>query len=206
MGVFIYLNSKSNLGNAVEKSFKIEVNCRGMVCRCEDGLLQHETISKGKKFQASWRRYTRTFFRETKSRLLLCVVQSGIDTELGKINYSSIKHSETKTTFDKCSLCKDNYDQLGIFNGTQNYFQIQHATLEQNSLLQNTDFSSNDADLQMAIINSINYTQSDEKKNHSTIHNSSTSSSDYQIVDLFSLEEKKISTSTKEKQMQKKTI
>ena len=39
-------------------SFSVEATCRGMSCRTRDGLVQHESIAKGEKFEAAWRRFT----------------------------------------------------------------------------------------------------------------------------------------------------
>lgn len=70
-------------------SFSIEINCRGMVCRSAGGLENHEIVSKGKKFEAAWRRFSLSFSGERKSRLLAAVVQSGQDYQMGSIKCSS---------------------------------------------------------------------------------------------------------------------
>lgn len=70
-------------------SFRIEINCRGMVCRTANGLENHEVVSKGKKFEAAWRRFSLNFVGETKSRLLAAVVQGGQDHQMGSIKCSS---------------------------------------------------------------------------------------------------------------------
>ena len=70
-------------------SFSIEINCRGMVCRSANGLENHEVISKGKKFEAAWRRFSLNFVNETKSRILAAVVQGGQDFQMGSIKCSS---------------------------------------------------------------------------------------------------------------------
>lgn len=91
--IFLYLCvNEEKLGQArqdhedFELSFSVEATCRGMSCRTEAGLLEHEIISKGKKFEASWRRYSTDFLSEHKSRLLLVLYQSGQDTEFGGIH------------------------------------------------------------------------------------------------------------------------
>lgn len=97
---FVYLcvngdliKRRSNLAsNGVDISFSVEVNCRGMMCRTEDGLLVHETVSKGKKFEAAWRRFKCDFYGEQKSRLLMVLFQSGQDTEMGSIKCERINH------------------------------------------------------------------------------------------------------------------
>jgi len=70
-------------------SFSVEINCRGMVCRTTHGLANHEVISKGKKFEAAWRRFSLSFSGENKSRLLAAVVQAGQDYQFGSIKCSS---------------------------------------------------------------------------------------------------------------------
>lgn len=70
-------------------SLSIEINCRGMVCRSANGLENHEVISKGKKFEAAWRRFSLTFAGETKSRMLAAIVQGGQDHQMGSIKCSS---------------------------------------------------------------------------------------------------------------------
>ncbi len=70
-------------------SFSIEINCRGMVCRSSNGLENHEVISKGKQFEAAWRRFSLTFVSETKSRMLAAVVQGGQDFQMGTIKCRS---------------------------------------------------------------------------------------------------------------------
>jgi hypothetical protein len=114
-------------------SFSVKANCRGMACRTENGLLVHETISKGKKFEAAWRRYS-CDFTEQKSRLLMVLVQSGQNTELGSIECKPLgldtgkksvpARSNTLDDFlgvDIQFLRKskdDDYETRGIFNGT----------------------------------------------------------------------------------------
>mmetsp|Transcript_13127 Transcript_13127/g.25080 ORF Transcript_13127/g.25080 Transcript_13127/m.25080 type:complete len:402 (+) Transcript_13127:845-2050(+) len=70
-------------------SFSVEINCRGMVCRTTHGLANHEVVSKGKKFEAAWRRFSLSFSGENKSRLLAAVVQAGQDYQFGSIKCSS---------------------------------------------------------------------------------------------------------------------
>lgn len=73
--VFVYLCVNSSYSSQLPTlqhssaiSFSIEVNCRGMVCRTADGLVNHEVISKGKKFEAAWRRFSVDYKSESKSR------------------------------------------------------------------------------------------------------------------------------------------
>ena len=137
--VFLYLyvneqelkkreESNKNYGS-LHFSFSIESNCRGMICRTEEGLLEHETIAKGKKFQAAWRRYNCQFVEEKQSRLLMVLVQSGEDTEMGSIICKTLTTRLPKIDSTKqSSLAKflkapptpkgDKYDIKGIFCGT----------------------------------------------------------------------------------------
>jgi len=144
--VFVYLcalpndrtNSLSKIGSAISATtLGIEATCRGMSCRVGDGLLEHETTAKGKKFQASWRKYSATFAIDAKSklqsRLLMALYQSGQDTEMGSIDCKSMgnvlgsgeNNSTTgmgSTTLDKywktaeipCE--NDDYKELGVFH------------------------------------------------------------------------------------------
>jgi len=86
--VFFYLFVNDSLVNRSEKndgvSFSMNAKCRGMVCRTEEGLLEHEKmvdVAPRKKFVAAWRQYKRDFAGETMSRLLMVLVQSGQDCE-----------------------------------------------------------------------------------------------------------------------------
>jgi Calpain family cysteine protease. len=117
-------------------SFSVDATCRGMSCRTEAGLLEHETISKGKKFEASWRRYHTEFISERKSRLLLVLYQSGQDTEFGGIhckpivtppekvgNMITTQQQATLTAFldvhsvnSKLDKDSEEYTRRGVFN------------------------------------------------------------------------------------------
>ena len=91
--VFLYLCiNETKLGLQRQKgiSFSVEANCRGMSCRTEIGILEYETVAKGKTFEAAWRRYSTKFIAEQRSRLLLVLYQSGQDTEFGSINCKAI--------------------------------------------------------------------------------------------------------------------
>ena len=80
----------SQMSTKQDISFSIDINCRGMVCRTASGLQQHETISKGEKFKAAWRRFSLSFTSESRSRLLAAVVQGGQDYQLGSIKAEPI--------------------------------------------------------------------------------------------------------------------
>jgi hypothetical protein len=102
-------------------SLSIEATCRGMSCRTSDGLIAHEIIAKGKKFEASWRKFTVDFWSETKSRLLFVLFQSGQDTEFGairciQINSRSGFGKNSASTLDHFLGDKTNYIRNGIFN------------------------------------------------------------------------------------------
>jgi hypothetical protein len=86
--LYLFLNERELQKLGLESSgvsFLVQAECRGMLCRTELGLQQHETIAKGKKFQAAWRRFKCDFVAEKKSRLLLVLIQSGQDTEFNSI-------------------------------------------------------------------------------------------------------------------------
>lgn len=85
--VFVYLCARRLEGDqsSCPIFFSLEARCRGMSCRTADGLLEHETIAKGEKFKAAWRKFTATYSSESTSRLLMVLYQSGQDTEMGSI-------------------------------------------------------------------------------------------------------------------------
>lgn len=84
--LFVYLCVSPSATSMVSPiSFQIVAQCRGMSCRTVTGLLEHETIAKGQKFEASWRQYKTNFTMESKSRLLMVLFQSGQDTEVGSV-------------------------------------------------------------------------------------------------------------------------
>ena len=132
-------------------SLSIEATCRGMTCRTADGLPQHETIAKGKKFEAAWRRYTCSFENERKSRLLMVLVQSGQSTEFGHVkcemlappnNADGARKANALTDFlgvsPALSRGRDEYDKLGIFNPvafdfSASFFQRNLPTLSDSS-------------------------------------------------------------------------
>lgn len=97
---FVYLCCAPLSGVVTPISFRVVSRCRGMSCRTVDGLLEHETIAKGKKFEASWRQYQVNFENESKSRLLMVLYQSGQDTEMGSVTCSqdvTVRHGTEKT-------------------------------------------------------------------------------------------------------------
>ena len=121
--VFLYLSVNDEVAKEGGFSLSIEATCRGMSCRTVDGLLTHETIAKGKKFEAAWRRYSTECLNETKSRLLLVLFQSGQDTEFGAITCQRIESSRRlwgsgTTTLDNFVQAStvDKYVTRGIFN------------------------------------------------------------------------------------------
>lgn len=130
--VFLYLcvNEKATKDKKKEGlSFSVEASCRGMTCRTEEGLLPHETIAKGKMYEAAWRRYSAEFLDESRSRLLLVLFQSGQDTEFSKIVCKRIATPQklgscpglgTLDSFLKLDPLiqqdSDQYENRGIFN------------------------------------------------------------------------------------------
>ncbi|KAL7548272.1 hypothetical protein ACHAWF_011564 [Thalassiosira exigua] len=101
--VLLYLIvNKESLSQMKQKSkavsFSIEINCRGMVCRTVEGLVTHEVISKGKKFEAAWRRFSLQFNGENRTRLLAAVVQGGQDHQMGSIKCSASSHEQDENT------------------------------------------------------------------------------------------------------------
>ena len=84
--VFVYLcadDSARRNSSHDSISLVVTATCRGMSCRVDGNLLEHETIAKGKKFEASWRRFTADLVDMNQSRLLMVLYQSGQDTEMG---------------------------------------------------------------------------------------------------------------------------
>lgn len=140
--VFMYLCVNDNLIKRKKMgdfsiSFSIEANCRGMMCRTVNGFLEHETVSKGKKFEAAWRRFGCQFLSESRSHLLMVLVQSGQDTEMGSVtctkSVDNSSSSKTNSSHENNSIVKffkpesgvpstckrdDDYESLGIFSGT----------------------------------------------------------------------------------------
>eukprot|EP00980_Cylindrotheca_fusiformis_P003396 scaffold756_cov133-Cylindrotheca_fusiformis.AAC.3 len=136
--VFLYLllNRSELEKQGLEKfgvSFRVQAKCRGMLCRTEQGIQQHETIAKGKKFQAAWRQYNCDFICEKKSRLLLVLVQSGQDTEFHSIDCSRMPRSTKNVSGhlnqrklvlsggDSTANENDDYEIRGIFNSIDEF-------------------------------------------------------------------------------------
>lgn len=156
-------------------SLSIEATCRGMTCRTADGLPQHETIAKGKKFEAAWRRYTCSFENERKSRLLMVLVQSGQSTEFGHVKCEKLvppnNTGGANALIDflgvspALSRGRDDYDKMGIFNPVAfdfgaTFFQRNLPTLSDSSVATvdlggfsggGDDQPSNDQDLERAL-------------------------------------------------------
>ena len=116
----------------------MEATCRGMMCRTATGFLQHETLAKGKKFESSWRRYNANFECETSTRLLMVLVQSGQDSEMGAATF---KRSKGKVIGGKVQAKisssgklsrnqnTDNFETLGIFNGSRMQTEEERAEM-----------------------------------------------------------------------------
>jgi len=104
--VFIYFCVNDDLTRKLSNrenepvSFSVEIQCRGMVCRTESGILDHEKLNtkpERKKFEAAWRLFKKEFRVETKSRLLMVLVQSGQDFELGEVSCSRVAEKSVKS-------------------------------------------------------------------------------------------------------------
>lgn len=100
-------------------SFSLEVNCRGMTFRTANGIEKHDVISKGKQFEAAWRRFSQKFTSESKSRLLAALVQSGQDYQVGSIKCNVLppkKTSNLETSIQREMKHNfENYEEYGIF-------------------------------------------------------------------------------------------
>ena len=163
--VFVYLcvnQEKVHRGSPVRISLEIQANCRGMSCRTAEGLLPHETIAKGKKFEAAWRRYATEFINETQSRLLLVLYQSGQDTEFGAITCQRMEtprklggRTMTLDSFVGTSTAKDDYDRLGIFHPPrESQAYAYSANLVAASLVHDNGSNDDDAVLEQALAES----------------------------------------------------
>lgn len=132
--VFVYLCVNENvLGEGGSLSFSMEARSRGMSCRTAEGLIQFETIAKGKMFESAWRKFDSDFHNETQSRLLAVLFQSGQDYEFGSISFKAITASAPKAKtirileefMSEESLELESYANRGIFNGCKGSFAFQ---------------------------------------------------------------------------------
>ena len=101
--VFLYLHVNDRKSMSNKFSFSIQVKCRGMMCRTEHGLSDHERISQTlpkQRFRAAWRKYKHQFVNETRSRLLMVLVQSGQDCEFRStdIIFSLLPHQDSQSS------------------------------------------------------------------------------------------------------------
>jgi Calpain family cysteine protease len=101
----------------------IEATCRGMMCRTETGFLKHETLAKGKKFEAAWRKFNTEFHSEATTRLLMVLVQAGQDSEMGSCTCSKVQKlgGKVQATISSSGILSTrgkptDSDELGIFN------------------------------------------------------------------------------------------
>ena len=127
-----------------EVDLAIEATCRGMMMRRESGFLTHETMAKGKKYQAAWRKYTTTFSSESCTRLLAVLVQSGQDSEMGSVvckklkadsspMVSGDKKQTTLEAFGKASSTNttsvsrwdSEYEKFGIFHESKSVASVE---------------------------------------------------------------------------------
>jgi hypothetical protein len=102
-------------------SFSIEINCRGMVCRTANGPENHEVVSKGKKFEAAWRRFCLSFVGESKSRLLAAVVQGGQDYEMGSIKCMKSSASSSDVTGPMSKFVNTPKSPVGLLDKYRKY-------------------------------------------------------------------------------------
>ena len=135
--IFLYLCvDERTLANGDSVSFSMEAQCRGISCRTAEGLLLHETIAKGKTFEAAWRKYAATFKGENQSRLLAVLFQSGQDFEFGSVSFKSITETAPKTKppgileefMSKKTLELECYVNRGIFNGIKGECAFQSSS------------------------------------------------------------------------------
>ncbi|CAD7962685.1 unnamed protein product [Amoebophrya sp. A120] len=77
-----------------------------MSCRTSAGLIAHKTVEnqEREKFKAVWRRYEAEFENETKSRLLMVLVQSGMDFELGHVSCHTFQPAQKLGSLPKLVL------------------------------------------------------------------------------------------------------
>ena len=95
-----------------------------MSCRTAAGIEKHEVVSKGKKFEAAWRRFSLEYTTESKSRLLCAIVQSGQNYQVGSIKCKALSakklvsvDSSLQTTL-QIKHKYDSYEDYGIFAST----------------------------------------------------------------------------------------
>jgi hypothetical protein len=99
-------------------------------------LLQHETIVKGKNFEAAWRKYQSEFWGEDQSRLLAVLFQSGQDFEFGSVAFKVITDRAPKMKtrgilddfMSDSALELEGYTNHGIFNGLKGNFAYRAST------------------------------------------------------------------------------
>jgi hypothetical protein len=134
--VFICVNHivrkmQGDIHESLSLHISLEATCRGMMCRTEAGFVSHETVAKGKKFQANWRKFACEFPQERQTRLLMVLVQAGQDSEMGAIkcqcneSASATNGGKIQTVLTssggllpvKKTLGSMTYEKFGIFNG-----------------------------------------------------------------------------------------
>lgn len=163
-------------------SFSIEINCRGMVCRTANGPENHEVVSKGKKFEAAWRRFSLSFVAESKSRLLAVVVQGGQDYEMGSIKCMKSSVSSSSVTgplskfvnAPKPSVClldnyRDNYrkyEDFGVFASVKTPPNNQEecvilSSLDEDTIIESTEQLEMNAAILASMTNNIDVAASE---------------------------------------------
>ena len=120
--LYLVVNDKYLSSNKAELiSFSIEINCRGMVCRTANGPENHEVVSKGKKFEAAWRKFALSFVGEFKSRLLATVVQGGQDYEMGSIKCMKSSASSSDVTGPMSKFVNTPKSPVGLLDKYRKY-------------------------------------------------------------------------------------
>ena len=154
--VFIFLCVNEQLqekvgmaDNGLELNLAIEATCRGMMMRIESGFVTHETVAKGKKYQAAWRKFSTTFQSQSRTRLLAVMVQSGQDSEMGSVTCKKLDstgiHKDDKdkkqtsitafasklpTSETPTSDTDHEYERLGIFHASKGATSLEmHNTM-----------------------------------------------------------------------------
>ena len=126
--VFLYICiDDASLQKGSGLSLSVEIRCRGMSCRTEEGLLQHETVAKSKKFEAAWRKFDIEYPFETQSRLLAVIFQSGQDSQFGSVVCKRVRTLKTNPKpksilegfIGEATRRKEEYFNRGIFNGVE---------------------------------------------------------------------------------------
>lgn len=145
---FFYLHINDKKSVDTKFSFSIQVKCRGMVCRTEHGLSEHERIGHAlpkQRFRAAWRKYRHNFVNETRSRLLMVLTQSGQDCEFRSTDVVfSLVPLDAQIPVDKMKKSRSNRST-----------KISFAKEERNGERQPTTFLTNNENFNRGIFGSV---------------------------------------------------